>query len=343
MEKTIYVLIAVFLTAMMFGVYSANREYGMESILYDGLDARVEKVLGLTPSEDMRHLLQQPQADPYFPEEGVFVENRYVVYLEGTQDIERLMGLFYDDLEYYCEVLYQSEEEWLYVDEAEEGVKADHWMILFSLNYPDEETTRPLVKEDVEKINAAVESYAKRLQLKAKYTESVDEVVKKAAHYDDLNKTYGKTVQLVLKADESAPFQGRTIHDAALALGMNLSYFGYVWEVEEQGRPWPMHFEVTDPESDMEPETLASNSYAAKSLVFSFYLPYSVAPAEVYDNMLVAMGYFQKRLGGTIQDEEGRVTTPEALETMKQQMLELAKKMEELGYKPGTDRAYLVF
>lgn len=342
MEKTIYVLIAVFVTALVFGAYQFGRD-DLETSLYEGLDARVEKALGFTPSEDMRHLLRQPQPDPYFSPEGPFTENQYVVYLEGTQDVERIMGIFYEDMEYYCEIYLKSEDQWVYADFAEE-TKADHWMLLLSLmDYSEDGSTRPLPREEFEKINAAIGSYANRLKLTVKYAESLDETLKRTAVYDEMNRAYGETIHLVLQADEYAPFKGRAIHDAALALGLELSYAGYLWRVEEEGRPWSEHFTVNDGESDMAPETLAKNSYAAESLTFSFYLPYSVAPAEVFDNMVVAVEYFQKRLGGTIHDADGQVMTSETLAKMREKMLEKVKQMEELGCKPGTVRAYYLF
>lgn len=344
MEKTIYVLIAVFVTALVFGAYQVGRFDSQDDFSLDNMQSQVEKLLGSTPSEDMRHLLQQPLPDPYFPEEGIFLENQYVIYLEGMQDLDRMVGIFYEDLPYYCSVYFQSNGEWQLIEEAEDETKADQWMVLFDLlDYDEEETRQPLTLQDLKEINAAVESYAKRLKLTVKYSETVDEAVKRAADYDTLLNTYGKTIQLVLKADEQEPYRGQDIHDVALALGMELSYQGYQWSVVDPGRLYDAHFTVADPDTYLTPEKLAHAKYAARSLTFSFYLPYSIAPADVYDNMLTAIQYFQKRLGGTIQDEAGHVMTAETLEKQKLEMLEWVKELEEQGYKPGYYRAYMMF
>ena len=77
-----------------------------------------------------------------------------------------------------------------------------------------------------------------------------------------------------------------------------------------------------------------------RNIVFGFSIPQSLDPKGVYDVMLRAARYCQKRLGGQILDNSGQQLD---IAEQQQEIVELVDKMKGKGIVPGSYRARVMF
>jgi cell division protein ZipA len=113
---------------------------------------------------------------------------------------------------------------------------------------------------------------------------------------------------LLLQADEDRRFDGRKIWDVMYSLGLkwgNMDLFHWNNPSDFGDGELFSVWTSTDPGYFL-PELIAAGKVMTNDLVFSFSVPRSPAPAEVFDEMIKASRYAQSRLGGTILGDEDR-------------------------------------
>ena len=102
------------------------------------------------------------------------------------------------------------------------------------------------------------------------------------------------------------------------------------------------HFSVftLSPPGYFLPEEIKNVNMNPSNLVFSFSIPRSANPKTVFDVMLNAVKYCQKRLGGEILNQNGR-PFDEVKEKM--ELSQLVSRMNERGIVPGANKTLVLF
>ena len=88
------------------------------------------------------------------------------------------------------------------------------------------------------------------------------------------------------------------------------------------------------------PEEIAAGSVMVDDLVFGYSIPRSADPVAVFDSMIRAVEYAQRRLAGDITAEDGG---PVNLDSTREAVVRIASELEALGFAPGTENALRQF
>jgi cell division protein ZipA len=88
------------------------------------------------------------------------------------------------------------------------------------------------------------------------------------------------------------------------------------------------------------PEQIAAGRQHFHDLIFGFSIPRSIAPAKIFDGMAKAVEYCQKRLGGTILNEDGNKAN---LPALKKRIAEVERELRAAGFEPGLDETLQLF
>jgi cell division protein ZipA len=201
---------------------------------------------------------------------------------------------------------------------------------------------------------AAPSVYEARLQAVSvelsKFTESTvnadvspTEAHKRAETLSTINDRFDRSVSIRLKAPQGTLFAGRDVWDVMLCLGLQWGdmdcfhwpnpsdcgddFFFSVWTSSEPGY--------------FLPEEVAEGRVNVADLIFGYSIPRSAAPATIYERMVKAVEYAQMRLGGTITEgDDGQPLDSRATEA---EIREIADKLKNLGFAPGSDSALQQF
>lgn len=177
-------------------------------------------------------------------------------------------------------------------------------------------------------------------KLKIVETETVDEAIVKAKQLVQLYREYNKSAIIVLQSDRQ--FSGLEAWDALQSVGLRWGDGDlFHWNNNSQ-IGGDRHFTVwttTDPGYFL-PEEVVAGNMNPRNIVFGFSIPQSLDPKGVYDVMLRAARYCQKRLGGQILDNSGQQLD---IAEQQQEIVELVDKMKGKGIVPGSYRARVMF
>lgn len=190
----------------------------------------------------------------------------------------------------------------------------------------------------VTELKKRIEFYPGKFDIKS--TESTDQAIRKAKGLIELNDAFNQYAIIVLRGNK--PFKGTDAWDGLLSVGLkwgdgdlfhweNREYFGH-----------DQHFSVwttTDPGYFL-PESIKDGQMNPTDLVFGFSIPRSADPKNIFDAMVNTAKYCQKRLGGTILDEDSQ---PFNEENERKSIADLIHKMQSKGIVPGSDKALVTF
>jgi len=171
---------------------------------------------------------------------------------------------------------------------------------------------------------------------------SPQDAVNKALKLSNLTDDYDRTVAIRLVAPRGQAFKGKEFWDVMLCLGLRWGDMDCFHWVNDSGHGDDFFFSVwtnTAP-GYFFPEDVAAGSVKVEDLVFGYSIPRNADPVEVYQRMLKAVQYAQKRLGGTITAEDGSPLDSDATLT---EIKRLTKELTDLGFKPGTSPALQQF
>ncbi|MEN6625342.1 MAG: cell division protein ZipA C-terminal FtsZ-binding domain-containing protein [Candidatus Sumerlaeia bacterium] len=148
-------------------------------------------------------------------------------------------------------------------------------------------------------------------------------------------------VGIILRAPGGAAFSGREIWDVMLCLGIEWGDMDIFHCLNMAGEGDDNLFSVwtTTPPGYFFPESVARGQEYA-DLVFGLNIARTCTPAVVFDAMMKAARYAQKRLGGEIVDEHGRPADEAAIRA---RIDARAQYLEQAGCAPGTDAALRMF
>jgi cell division protein ZipA len=116
-----------------------------------------------------------------------------------------------------------------------------------------------------------------------------------------------------------------------------------VFHWENSGGPGHDHlFSVwtSTPPGYLFPEDVAAGKVRVNDLVFGFSVPRCSKPDQVFEAMVRAAEYVQRRLGGSITDEVGGEAD---LDSIRQKIRSIEQEMKSNGFTPGGDSALRLF
>jgi len=157
-----------------------------------------------------------------------------------------------------------------------------------------------------------------------------------------LTRELDKNVTVRLKAPRGQRFSGRTIWDVMLCLGLEWGDLDCFHWVNPSGIGEDSFFsvETTTPPGYFLPEQIAADRVAVEDLVFTFSIPRSPRPLEVFNSLARATEYARSRLGGTLEDGEGR---PFDAAPARRRIFTIIDRLKEAGFEPGQHATLLLF
>jgi cell division protein ZipA len=166
--------------------------------------------------------------------------------------------------------------------------------------------------------------------------------VKRAAHLRDVHQRLDHTAGLLLAAPDGQRFDGRKVWDVLSSLGLEWGDMDCFHWKNEGGIGDDAFFSVSTSTSPgyFLPEDVIAGRVQVEDLVFQFSVPRTHAPVDVFDAMARAAGYAQKRLGGTLYDEDG---DPAKVDAVRAKVDRAAQELTAAGFVPGSGPALQLF
>jgi hypothetical protein len=178
------------------------------------------------------------------------------------------------------------------------------------------------------------------IKLKIEQTEPVESAIAKAKKLVQLHKEFNLDAIIVLQADKK--FLGLEMWDALQSVGLKWGDGDLFHWSNDKDYGHDQYFSVwttTEPGYFL-PEEIKDENMNPQNLVFGFSIPRSADPKNVFEIMLNAVKYCQKRLGGQILD---RNMKPFSDEKQRQELSEFLKRMERNGLNAGSNKALRMF
>jgi cell division protein ZipA len=316
--------------------------------------ARADAVLPRGPSEDARHVLgtvdaprndNDPDAD-FLPNDVV----AWVVHVTFEGDpalptaavlkgIQRELMQDYDGLSIHG--FDPAQNRWTYVIPGEPA-KVTKLQLAWQYEPIDEDkplATLGAFRDRLRRVSSAVSPLGK-----ASVTAPVspEDAVKRAEVLRDVHRRLDRPASLLLAAPDGRRFDGRKVWDALSSLGLEWGDMDCFHWNNEGGIGDDAFFSVSTstPPGYFLPEDVIAGRVHVEDLIFQFSIPRTHDPAAVFDAMARAAAYVQKRLGGTLYDENG---DPAKLDAARAKVERTARELTAAGFVPGSDSALQLF
>lgn len=168
------------------------------------------------------------------------------------------------------------------------------------------------------------------------------DAAQRAKELRKLKAALDQTTVLVLKAPPGRRFDGKTIWDVMLCLGLQWGDMDcFHWRNPTgEGDDALFSVETSTPPGYFLPEAIAANQVHVEDLIFLFSVPRCRAPLEVFDAMARAAEYSQRRLQGHIKDENGKNAN---LKAMKKRIADIEQRLRQAGLDPGSNDALRLY
>ncbi len=168
------------------------------------------------------------------------------------------------------------------------------------------------------------------------------DAVRRAKQLRELKSSLDQSAVLILKAPPGRRFNGRTVWDVMLCLGLKWGDMDcFHWQnPTDEGDDSFFSVETSTPPGYFLPEEIAADRVHVEDLIFAFSIPRCRAPAQVFDAMTKAVQYSQERLQGTIQDETGLDAN---IGEIKKRIAEIEQRLRDAGFIPGADDTMRLF
>lgn len=163
-----------------------------------------------------------------------------------------------------------------------------------------------------------------------------------AAKIKDMVSRRDYSCTLVLKTDAGTLYDGKEIWDVMMCLGLEWGHMDLFHWRNRNNYGHSNYFSVgtnTTPGYFL-PELIVADEVHTQDLIFSFSIPRTYKPLAIFASMQRAIEYAQKRLGGSIIDENG---APVNYDKMKKSIETIERELTELGFTPGLDAALRQF
>jgi cell division protein ZipA len=169
-----------------------------------------------------------------------------------------------------------------------------------------------------------------------------DEAARRAIWLREFKARLDYSPAIVLRAPQGQKFEGKDIWDVMLCLGLKWGDMDvFHWE-NSGGLGDDSFFSVwtsTSPGYFL-PEAIAAGNVHVDDLVFGFSAPRCTEPGQVFESMVRAVQYAQRRLGGAIDDEMGGEAK---LDEIRRKIQAVEQESKTNGFTPGGDSALHLF
>lgn len=158
----------------------------------------------------------------------------------------------------------------------------------------------------------------------------------------ELSARFGRSVTVRLAAPSGTLFPGKAIWDVMLCLGLQWGDMDcFHWpNPSEYGDDFFFGVWTSTAPGYFLPEEVANDRVNVSDLIFGYSLPRSADPVAVFERMIRAVKYAQRRLGGVITTEDGHAFD---LTGTAREIQTLVIQLDELGFRPGSEAALRQF
>ena len=194
------------------------------------------------------------------------------------------------------------------------------------------------LKRYIDELEKRIKKYPTKLSIEQ--SETIESAISKAKKLVQLNQEFNLDAVIVLQAD--IQFKGLEMWDALQSVGLRWGDGDLFHWGNNRDYGHDQHFSVwttTEP-GYFFPEEIKDGNMNPENIVFGFSIPRSADPKNIFEIMLNAVKYCQRRLGGQILD---RKMQPFQEERERRELLEFLKRMEQKGLKAGSDNALRMF
>jgi cell division protein ZipA len=194
-------------------------------------------------------------------------------------------------------------------------------------------------------IARAAEAAAKRLGASSpKARLPVKDAIDRARQLDALHREFEDAqAVVVLAAPDGKFFDGRTIWDVMMSLGLHWGDMDeFHWEnaSDRWGDDHLFSVSSTTQPGYFIPEEIAAGHLKVRDLYFDFSIPRSPDPKAVLEGMLAAATYARKRLGGELVLTDGASLDSDLL---RMRVADIAARLTKAGFAPGHDATMRLF
>lgn len=153
---------------------------------------------------------------------------------------------------------------------------------------------------------------------------------------------FDRSVSIRLAAPAEERFPGRELWDVMLCLGLRWGDMDcFHWNnPSDVGDDFFFSVWTSTVPGYFLPEEVSAGRVNVEDLLFGYSLPRSADPVTVFDKMLSAARYAQKRLGGGLTAADG---SPLNVEATRNEIRSIAGELSSLGFPPGSDNALQQF
>jgi cell division protein ZipA len=198
-------------------------------------------------------------------------------------------------------------------------------------------------QERFEQYKVAVEKAASKLKFSGVRTDlSPLEAANRSAALVELAESCNQGIDVVLQAPKDQTFDGKAIWDVMLCLGLRWGDMD-LFHWENPGIPGDDHlFSVwtTTPPGYFFPERIAAGQVHTADLAFGFSIPRTYQPETLFDSMMKAVQYAQKRLGGRLANVDGNSFSEDATRS---QIRNVVENLRAAGFEAGVDDTLYLF
>jgi cell division protein ZipA len=315
---------------------------------------RADAVLPRGPSEDARHVLGTVAVPRDNDDPDVdFVPNDVVAWVvhvtfEGDpplpsafvmKGIQRELKPYYDGLSIHG--YDPAQRRWTYVTPQEPAAvtKLQLAWLYEPIDEDEPLATLGAFRDRLRRVTSAVSPLGN-----ASVTAPVspEEAVKRAEVLRDVHRRLDRPASLLLAAPDGRRFEGRKVWDVLSSLGLEWGDMDCFHWKNEGGIGDDAFFSVSTSTSPgyFLPEDVIAGRVHVEDLIFQFSIPRTHHPVAVFDAMTRAAAYAQKRLGGTLYDEDG---DPAKLDAVRASVDRAARELTAAGFVPGSDSALRLF
>lgn len=238
---------------------------------------------------------------------------------------------------------FPEEGHWTYLVSSDAPKSFSKLAFGWSLHDPLSEETVPVDASDLERFHSSVKGLAEHLGVpRVRINRSARDAARLSREIADLVSVCNREVTVVLAAPGGKLYDGRDIWDVMLCLGLRWGDMDlFHWQNgSDVGDDYYFSVWTSTPPGYFLPERIAAKHVQVSDLVFGFSIPRSPAPVMVFDSMLEAVEYAQRRLGGELHDAQGQRLDAERV---RREIRAVVDTMNAGGFKPGDDCALRVF
>ncbi|MCA9142609.1 MAG: hypothetical protein KDB05_07475 [Planctomycetales bacterium] len=312
--------------------------------------------LPTSPSEDVSHLLVKPESAAgkfdfdaprdYLPDPNI----DWVVTIAFKEPVaqERISGVldavWLENHERPTVYGFSPDEQhWTYVNATDSPESFSRLKIAWSLWDAIDEKPRVISLDDLRHMKDAVEERLSALgSLNVEIDRGAEESLAVVQSLPKIAEECNRDVKLILRATDGTPFSGREVWDVMLCLGLDYGDGDLFHWINNSGFGDDHFFTIqtSTPPGYFIPQRMASGDGDVDDLMFNFSIPRSADPVAVFDSMLSAVQYAQKRLGGEITLRSGE---PFDRTAERAKVEEIVEKLNAAGFSPGEHSTCRVF